>query len=198
MIIKKLNIAAYSIQKRIQGYHLLKNPKGTPFTTVRLMKYSESISPKTLDIKNSYEKITKQFSTFDRNETTEYLDISKYAFYNKKTNRLDTSKQAIYEKYSSDYRFSPEAYGEKGYIETEILSKRDLSAFDNIVSLSLTGKKPSPLVYLGFTPKSTICEKTLAQTVLEDYNKAKLDKKQQFPKSNFWKTLWHNLNPKER
>jgi len=196
MIIKKLNIAAYSIKKRIQGYHLLKNPKGTPYTTVKLMKYSENINPKTLDIKNSYEKVTKQFLPLNKSETTEYLDISKFAFYNKKTNRLDTPKQAIYEKYSSNYKFLTEAYGEKGYIETEILNKRDLSPLDYIVSLRLTGAKPSPLTYFGFTPKSIFQEKTLAQTVLENYNKAKLDEKKQFKKSNFWKTLWQNLNQK--
>ena len=84
MSIQKLKIATYCMMKKAQGYKLLKNPKGTPATTVKVLKYSDSINPKTLDISKSYETITKDFSKYNSPETTTNLDIEKYAFFNKK------------------------------------------------------------------------------------------------------------------
>ena len=78
MSIQKLKIAAYCIAKRVQGYQLLKNPKGTPATTVKVLKYSDSINPNTLDISKSYETISKDFSKYNAPETTKNLDIEKY------------------------------------------------------------------------------------------------------------------------
>ncbi len=196
MITKKINTALYSIGKRLQGYHLLKNPKGTPYTTVKLIKYSENINPKTLDINKSYEKITKQVSGFENSETKEFLEVTNFVFYNNKTNKIDNKKQLIYEKYDGNKFYVPKTYLEKGYVPTHKLDKRDLSSLDNIVELKLSSARPSLLTYLGFAPKSVITEKTLAQTVLEKYNKTKLDDKlNSAQKQNFWKTLWQNLNP---
>lgn len=197
MIIKKLDTAVYSIGKRLQGYHLLRNPEGTPFTTVRFIKYSENINPKTLDVEQFYEKITRQTSGFEDKETTEFLEVTNYAFYNDKTNTIDNKKQKIYERYNSKKFFTPEIYLEKGYIPAHKLDKRDVSPLNNVIRIQLQSNRNSPLRYLGFTPKSIVTKKTLAQTVLENYNKHKLDKELTTPpKQNFWKTLWHNLNSK--
>ena len=34
----KIKAASYAIGKRLQGYHLLKNPNGTPQTEVNMIK----------------------------------------------------------------------------------------------------------------------------------------------------------------
>lgn len=80
--IQKIKATVYAIGKRMQGYHLLKNPKGTPQTEVNMLKTKTAISHHYDDM-FEYEKITKNFSENNAKETrkslysTHYFDVDK-------------------------------------------------------------------------------------------------------------------------
>ena len=58
----KQKFYTYAITKRLQGYHLLKNPKGTSAYEVNMIKNSENIGYN-LDRFSSYTRISKNFTT---------------------------------------------------------------------------------------------------------------------------------------
>ena len=186
MSIQKLKIATYCMMKKAQGYKLLKNPKGTPATTVKVLKYSDSINPKTLDISKSYETITKDFSKYNSPETTTNLDIEKYAFFNKKTKGFNIKKQVDYAKYRSDYHYSPISVATKGLVPTNELKNRDLKDLNTVVACR--GFRNSRGRYI-------IQESTRADLVLKAYNDMKSSNEEKNAKNSlgFFKTLWANL-----
>ena len=186
MSIQKLKIAAYCISKRVQGYQLLKNPKGTPNTTVKVLKYSESINPKTLDISQSYETISKDFSKFNKLETTQNLDIEKYAFFNPKTPGFKIKKQVDYAKHQSDYHYAPVSIATKGLVSAGELNRRNLKALNDIVSCR---------GYRNKRGRYVVEQSTRADIVVNTYNRRKMVNEDLSSKNKrgFWKTLFENL-----
>ena len=189
MSIQKLKIAAYCIAKRVQGYQLLKNPKGTPATTVKVLKYSDSINPDTLDISKSYETISKDFSKYNTPETTKNLDIEKYAFLNSKTKGFKIKKQVDYAKYRSDYHYAPVEIATKGLVPRQKLATRNFDDLKQVVVCSAI--RDSKGKYVEH-------ESTRADVVLRAYNRYKTANEERIAQNrpNFWSTLWENLNQK--
>ncbi len=171
MDIKKIKITAYCLYKRAQGYQLLKNQKGTPYTTARFIKYAEAVNPETFDKTMSYQRVTKQFGGFEPTETFEYLDVERYMFFNRNTNKPKVAKVVDYAKYNSEYAIDPIKYGEKGNMNVLALEARDLSSLDELLA------------------------KYESSVALSVYGKNKCDVKT-FSKKGFWDTLMYNLNQK--
>lgn len=189
MSIQKLKIATYCIAKRMQGYQLLRNPKGAPATTVKVIKYSDNINPKTLDISKSYETISKDFTKYKEPETTKNLDIEKYAFFNSKTGGFKIKKQVDYIKHMSDYHFAPTEVSTKGLVPREKLVTRNLEDLQKVVVCS---------GYRDRNGNYTVRETTRADVVLKAYNSMKASNEERIAKNrpNFWQTLFYNLTQK--
>ena len=189
MNIQKLKIATYCIAKRVQGYQLLKNPKDTPATIAKVLKYSDSINPNTLDISKSYETISKDFSKYNTPETTKNLDIEKYAFFNPKTKGFKIKKQVDYAKYQSDFHYAPVEIATKGLVPRQKLATRNLDDLKQVVACSAIKDSRG---------KYVVHQSTRADLVLKAYNRYKAANEEQIAKHrpNFWKTLWQNLNQK--
>lgn len=80
--IQKIQASLYAIGKRVQGYHLLQNPKGTPQTEVNMVKEWHASSrhwddmfettriKKTFSVSGNHEQVKKLFSTH-------YMDVDK-------------------------------------------------------------------------------------------------------------------------
>ena len=94
--IEKMKIANYALKMKKQGYQLLKNPKGTPYTVVSVIKYNKTHTPQTLDILESYEQITRDFSepnniiktVFNTDNYTTLVDNTKKIINRTKTKEL--------------------------------------------------------------------------------------------------------------
>ena len=56
----RINTALYAIRKKIQGYELLKNPKGNESTGISMIKSSFGIVPESLDDVFMYHKIQRK------------------------------------------------------------------------------------------------------------------------------------------
>ena len=82
MDVKKIQVCAYAIGKRIQGYHLLKNPKGTSPYQVNMIKSWEGISYE-LDTFSIYDRVSKDFSADKSKTIKQHLHSEKNMFWNK-------------------------------------------------------------------------------------------------------------------
>ena len=85
MKLKNIKIYTYAITKRLQGYQLLKNPKGTSAYEVNMIKNSENIGYN-LDRFSSYTRISKNFTTGQT--VKKHLSISRYLFWTDKNKEI--------------------------------------------------------------------------------------------------------------
>ena len=81
-VIQKIQASLYAIEKRLQGYHLLKNPKGTPQTEVNMIKEWYGVTEHWDDMFH-IKRIKKTFSEEGNYKerrflmSTHYMDVKK-------------------------------------------------------------------------------------------------------------------------
>lgn len=121
----QINAAKYAIKMRRQGYHLLKNPKGTPNTEVNLIdiKHGNSLDD-FHDSKTTIDRIRATFTNGGKHEDSRILMSTR--FRNSETKELGIQRNVEY------YR-----YDEKTNTETE-KRRLDISEAD-----LKTRKKPN-------------------------------------------------------
>ena len=76
-VIQKVQASLYAIGKRLQGYHLLRNPKGTPQTEVNMVKEWYGISEHWDDIFH-ITRIKKTFSSEGNHKEKRFLMSNHY------------------------------------------------------------------------------------------------------------------------
>lgn len=196
MQIQKLQVALYSIGQHLQGNQLLKNPKGTPWTTVKTIEHLEYMSSRTLDISGQYITRIKDFSKKKPLEIIRFLFYNKYAQFNETTKEIDRTKHLNYLQTSntSDPKLFKD--GSKGNIPYEKLEKRNLEPIGRKIAHIKEEYLDFSMAFLGvFAVKETTTEKTYGEYIEEKYYKEKRQKAEnEYPKQGFWKTLLHNLN----
>ena len=91
-----IKTAAYAIRKRLQGYKLLKNPKGSDTNEINMIKTSFRLQPKYYDDVFLYHKIQRKIVN-GKQQLTEKQLIVQY-FMNPKTKKVTNQKAAFYSK----------------------------------------------------------------------------------------------------
>ncbi len=84
MNIKELKAVAYATYLSAGGYKVLRNPKGTPSTVVRAIRYSHSIDPETLDKSETYKRITRDFAQPEKTKNKSQSSFISTLFHNLK------------------------------------------------------------------------------------------------------------------
>lgn len=191
MNINKLKAVAYATYLSAGGYKVLRNPKGTPSTVVRAIRYSHSIDPETLDKSETYKRITRDFAQPEKTKIQEFLFRDDFAFYNKETKKVDYQNSMEYSRYTTDKK---DVYKIKNQIDFDILDKRNLkdihkkkySKKEQIVDLSKA--------FLGYVSAKTVTiKKSLAEVETEKYYDTFSKKSKNNSQPSFLSTLIHNL-----
>lgn len=187
MDLKRVQVCTYSVLKRLQGYHLLKNPKGSSPYVVNMIKNTELISYD-LDRFSSYTRISKDFST--GHTTRKYLSVNRYMFW--------TGKKKEIKKERFNYKI------ENGKLlsvkETTIpIEELDNRTFDYIDKKSKHGTVHHTdfiNMFLGnFNVKKVADYKSIRELeMLQFFNMQQ--KKSMENKISFWNVLKTNLNMK--
>ena len=178
-----------------QGYQLLKKTKGTPNTVVSVLKYDRTYTPQTLDVLESYEQITKDFSK-PNDKTRAVLNINYY------TTLVDNAKKLISRTKTKEfYKFGGEeekllSYKSKGQrpdrnrkaivdgLNEEIYDKEVCS-----VSLKFRPHYPDSLRLL---PEGNI--KTIKESLYTLESEKMINESSKSKSNNtFWRNLFGNL-----
>lgn len=191
MNIHRLKATLFAIKKHYYGYQLLRNPKGTSPTTVRLIRKTNYIKEDTLDTFDKYHRITADFSKDTPEITDEFLSSTHYNFYNEQNQKI--SEKKVTEYIRSGASESDKKVIEKNHgVNKEELDSRNLVSihtpkYDSVVivpELSLKG--------LGAISVSPVkIKRSFAFLEAAKYNE-KQQKQNVFHK-NFWTTLLHNF-----
>ena len=195
MKVHKLKVAIYSICQRLQGRQLLKNPKGTPATTVRTISHFSFINSKNLDIINCYTEYTKDFAKPSSPITTKYLNRIDWAFFNKEKKEFRRQKQIDFFQITNPYSAGICKEGIKGVVQKEELQKRDTDSLKEKVAKIKEEYVDFSMAFLGYAAiKEAIFEKSRAEIAIEQYKKKRHKMAQkEFKKAGFWATLSSNL-----
>ena len=188
---QKIKAFAYSVYLNAAGYRVLRNPKGTPATTVRAIRHHQRINPETLDTFESYKRVTKDFSQQKPKKTEEYFFRDSFAFYNKDTKKVDYKTQVQYSRFSSDKK---DVHANKNYIDNEILDKR---SFKEIKKKRYTKREQvvdMSKAFLGYVSSGTVTiRKSLAEVETDKYYDKLSKKHQEENNCSFISTIFHNL-----
>lgn len=192
MKIQNIKALAYSTYLKINGYTILKNPKGASAAYVRAIRHEKGIDPHTLDKFESYTRVTKDFSK-PNSKVTENLTRDDYAFYNKKSKEVKyKTKHLEYEK--SQYNENP-VQKSKGSISQYILNKRNMSEMHKPQYVRDEVSTQFSSIHLGFIPIDKVKIKlSKAELELEKYFEKIIAEGEDYTDSikYFWKTLSHN------
>ena len=193
--VEKVKIANYALKMKKQGYQLLKNPKGTPNTVVSVLKYDRTYTPQTLDVLESYEQITKDFSK-PNDKIKTILNINHY------TTLVDNAKKFIARTKTKEfYKFGGEeekllSYKSKGQRPDRnrkaIVDGLNEEIYDKDVCKVSLKFRPHYPDSLRLLPECNI--KTIKES-LYTLESEKIIKESTENKSNnsFWKNLFSNL-----
>ena len=191
MNVQKVKAALYSVYMNASGYTVLRNPKGTPPTVVRSIRYHHGIDPETLDTFETYKRVTLDVAQPKKEKIHEYLFKDNFAFYNKETKKLDYKNQVQYSRYEAGKK---DIHINKNWIENDILDKRDFkdihkkkySKKESVVDMSKA--------FLGYVSTRTVTvRKSLAEVEYEKYLDNMSKKREIQPNPSFLSTLFHNL-----
>ncbi len=191
MDIKKFKVIAYVMYRRLQGYKLLRNAPGTPWTSVKMMKYRHWLAYDQMDIYNDYWVLSADFSAPKKQEKKEWVFCTRYAFYDEATSKINYHKDMRY------YRMKPEPVkvAFKNLIDSDVLMARNLDYIKKVVQRKITDK----LVFFLFFPLGTervvtditygdIAHKKFREKYYEDAEA----RRKNYP--FFLKTLYRNLS----
>ena len=190
MDVKKIQVCAYAIGKRIQGYHLLKNPKGTSPYQVNMIKSWEGISYE-LDTFSIYDRVSKDFSADKSKTIKQHLHSEKNMFWNKDGKEIKKSR--LYSKSETDKPF----VFKKLEIPYEELENRDLSYINKERFRGYRDDVDFSMSHLGYcnlqrVPNYTsIREEEISNFFNKQHKKADSRKT-----TSFWSVLIKNLTNK--
>lgn len=195
MKVQKLKAAIYSIGQGLRGRQLLKNPKGTPATTVRTIEHFSFIEHDSLDIVNHYIEYTKDFANPKSPLTTKYLTRTDYAFFNKDKKELKRQKCLDFFQHTDPSSEGKYKNGVKGIVPYEVLQSRDKESLNEKVAKVKKEYIDLSMAFLGgFRVKEAVFDKTRAEIAVDKYYKVQHKKAQKaFKKDGFWTTLLKNL-----
>ncbi len=195
MKIQKLKAAIYSIGQGLRGRQLLKNPKGTPATTVRTIEHFSFIESGSLDIVNYYTEYTKDFANPKSPLTKKYLTRTDFAFFDKNKKELKRQKQLELFQYTAPSSEGKYIDKSKGVVPYEVLESRDKEPLNEKVAKVKEEYIDLSMAFLGgFRIKEAVFDKTRAEIAVDKYYEQQQKKaNKQFEKDGFWTTLFKNL-----
>ena len=97
-----VDIVKYTLSKRLKGFKLLRNPKGTPKTTVSMVKVETSINEYN-DLTQTITRTTKDFSLPCKPEETDNLYTTRYSMDGR---TLSNKKFILYVPENKKYAFT--------------------------------------------------------------------------------------------
>lgn len=194
MINAKINATIYAIKNYFSGYRLLKNPKNVSATTVKMIKKSSKINKNTLDTKENYTRITRDFSKPDSFVSYERLVVERFPFFDKNGNKIKELKSADLVIYSSDKKnsacFSKGRDIDKKELKNRILSGIQKPKFEKTILIPDLSLSSINFSAEKFSLKPEAIKKTLANIVTDKYLIKTFHNNSG---SGFFKTLWQNL-----
>lgn len=195
MKVQKLKAAIYSIGQGLRGRQLLKNPKGTPATTVRTIEHFSFIESGSLDIVNYYTEYTKDFANPKSPLTKKYLTRTDFAFFDKNKKELKRQKQLELFQYTDPSSEGKYIDKSKGVVPYEVLESRDKEPLNEKVAKVKEEYIDLSMAFLGgFRIKEAVFDKTRAEIAVDKYYEQQQKKaNKQFEKDGFWTTLFKNL-----
>ena len=195
MFVDKLKIISYALDMKKQGYQLLKNPKGTPSSIVRVIKHSKSMTSTKLDILERYERITTDFSKSVQHTTNESLNVMYYTkSFDLANQTLNRTKAVELYQMQGDKTVRLKNYKSKGSsanFETEP-NWEDLHKNLYPKEVTKLSIKHSPIMPDGLELLPNM-SKTVIKESLATREQEKFASGLTTPKQNFWKTLFKNL-----
>ena len=192
----KVKAAGYAITKRLQGYHLLKNPKGTPQTEVNMVKEWYGISGQWDDVFH-IDRIKKVYTEQGSEKETKLL-MATHFLDGKKLKMTSPRKKDIYYSVSRNGEYS--VTKEREDIPWESNDKRS--------SLKLSLKRSSFLTYdseydkLAYKKREAQFNRGYYKThysLLTKIVSLGMHKRMAYPtenRPNFFKVLYQNLRGK--
>ena len=195
MKVQTLKATLYAIGQGLRGRQLLKNPKGTPATTVRSIEKISYIDNTSLDVVNFYMEYTKDFAKPQSPTFIRQLERTDLAFFNKEKKEFKREKQAHFYKYTEPSTDIKPVWAEKNPVSYEELEKRDFSALKEKVAKVKEEYVDFSMAFLGFAQvKEAVFDKTRAEIAVEQYHKKQEKMAQkEFKRDGFWATLIKNL-----
>ena len=190
---RKLKLIAYVLCKHFQGYTLLKNAPGTPWTSVKMLRNHHFMESSTLDIHDTYNCLSADFSDSSKKEITRMLFCTRYAFFDKETNGLTYRKEVKY----CEIGDTPTVCVDKDPVPWDVLQKRNLDHIDRPVA-----RIKEDIIYTGFACigmpmaiETIEKDKTFGEYITDYFykQKRKADSARLQFQPGLFKTLRHNL-----
>ncbi len=198
MDIKKFKVIAYVMYRRLQGYKLLRNAPGTPWTYVKMLNSNGGLrmSYLTADTCQIYNTISADFSGPKITEKKEQLTRQNYVFFDEVTSEFKYHKSLRY------YRFSPLPVirKEKYTIDPDIVDARNLDFLDKVASFTLKGYVPTTDNGISVTDYDYQMRRTVRAYLIDKYaDKLRKDRTEErvfnrIFNQNILRTLYHNLS----
>ena len=190
--VEKIKIANYALKMKKQGYQLLRNPKGTSSSVIRVLKHKKTYDPQTLDVYETYERITKDFSQ-PQNTVRDNLVVNYF------TTLVDTAKKQIKRvKTKEFYRFSGDTgHNLTGYERKGSFPERDRKVIKDNLSKKIYDKDVldvSLKFRLHYPDALKLLPEGKVVTIKESLGEIEAEKiEQEFVNNSFWKNLFSNL-----
>jgi len=176
MKIQQIKAGLYAVGKRMQGYELLKNPKGVPSTTVSVIRRtSRSSTPFSFDFKERLTVITKDFANENNQKIVKKFDTIGQTFYANMQTHFLVNKR--FESASFSNSATPNCLKQKS---------KSYSTLDPDRKSSIRNW----MVDDGFSVADTV--ENESQNLAESCSQNQY--KKTFKKDGFWKTLMSNLS----
>lgn len=187
MDIKSVRVCAYSVLKRLQGYHLLQNPKGSSPYVVNMIKNSEKIAYN-LDRFSSYTRISKDFMT--GHTTKKYLSINRYMFW------TDKGKEIKKERFGYKTETGKPLSMKETSINIEELNNRKFDYIDKKRKRDTVNYIDFSNIFVGnFSVKKQAYYTSIRDLEIQKFFSMQ-QKKDKEHKISFWSVLKANLNMK--
>ncbi|MBD5391876.1 hypothetical protein HDR66_03665 [bacterium] len=189
---RKLKVIAYIMRKYLQGYKLLKNAPGTPWTSVKMLLTYSYMDSDTLDINDVYEMVSADFSDFQEKEIQELLFCTKYAFFDEGNRELTYRKELRY------YRMgdTPFVRANKDAAPLDVLRQRNLNHVNRPVARLKEDRIIFGYLFMPLAIDTVEYDKTFGEYVEEHYDKQKrkADIARLRYQQGLLQTLRHNLS----
>ena len=188
---KNINTVAYVIRKRLQGYKLLKNPKGSDINEINMIKTSFGLQPRYYDDVFLYHKIQRKIVN-GKPQLIEKQLIAQY-FMNPKTKQVTNKKAVFYSKQQNgQYVLSLEKQELSTKEQSQRLAKSSKDIFNGNIEEEMQYSKQrftKERKQHFYQPKISVLEKIIT---LGTAKYLRSDNRPYAP--GFFKTLISNLN----
>ena len=185
----KVKATTFAIGKRLQGYHLLKNPKGVPATQVNMIKVTHSFSNYYDDIFN-YQRISDTF--INGKQKHEYKVLSSVHILDDETAKMTNKRQMHY---ASETKKNGFKYVERKDIpSSELKQRRDM--FNKSKSLFGTDERAMFIAERKEANKARNYYRTMDDVLTKIFTFGYFGNTNKPKRPNFFKVLLSNLNCK--